>query len=254
MNKDIWLKNTPIAHRGLWTDEIPENSFLAFEKAINNNHPIELDVQMTSDGELVIFHDWMLNRMTNVNEKISKMSSNRIEKLHLKNTKQKIPFFKDLLNFVNGRVPLLIEMKNRDHKKYAYIKKLFCELEKYDGDFALSSFDPFLVKSAKKKFPHILCGQNFYDYIEYGVIYGWVRKMVMYGYWLVSRHMPDFFVCRASMLPVCWVRSVAVKKQRYFLVWSICSQKEYCEKKDLIDNYIFDKKYFLHSCEANCEK
>ena len=64
-DKISWIKETPIAHRGLHTKDIPENSLSAFENALKNNYAIELDVQFTKDKEVVVFHDENLKRITN---------------------------------------------------------------------------------------------------------------------------------------------------------------------------------------------
>ena len=64
-DKISWIKETPIAHRGVHTKDIPENSLSAFENALKNNYAIELDVQFTKDKEVVVFHDENLKRMTN---------------------------------------------------------------------------------------------------------------------------------------------------------------------------------------------
>ncbi|PID52112.1 MAG: hypothetical protein CR972_03750 [Candidatus Moraniibacteriota bacterium] len=244
MKNKYWLKNKPIAHRGLWTENIPENSFFAFENAIENGWSIELDVQMTSDGKLVVFHDWKIDRMTDMKGKITKISSKNISNVYLGNTKQKIPFFVDLLDFVDGRVPILIEMKYRGFRKKTYIENLFSALEGYEGKYALSSFNPFLVKQAKEKFGNILCGQNFSDYKESGFIIGRLKKASVYFLWKMSLHIPDFIVCCASMIPNAYIEQITKKEKLPLLVWAIKDKKEYIQKKQYIDNYIFDQKIF----------
>ena len=94
-----------IAHRGLFDREkIPENSMLAFEKAIEKGYAIELDVNMTKDGYIVVFHDNSLKRMTGIKNDIATMTLSEIKKLKLLGTENRIPTFEDVLLQVSGRV------------------------------------------------------------------------------------------------------------------------------------------------------
>ena len=64
ISKDSWILNRPIAHRGLHGDGVPENSKAAYLAAIASGYPIEMNVQLTADEQLVCFHDDNLKRMT----------------------------------------------------------------------------------------------------------------------------------------------------------------------------------------------
>jgi glycerophosphoryl diester phosphodiesterase len=244
MNSEQWLLNHPIAHRGLWSDVVPENSSLAFERACEKGYPIECDVRMCADGRLVIFHDRNTKRMTGTDNEIEHMSYDHNTALSLRDTDQKILSLEEALVLVNGRVPLLIEMKNDIHTRSLYIEKIKKVLSQYTGTYALSSFDPFLVKRAKKSFPHIVCGQNFSDHRNKGPIKGWMYKMGAYILWACSRFQPDFYVCRASMIPKTWIRRVAKNRNGPLLTWAIANEKEYHEIRSHIDNYIFDDRPF----------
>lgn len=239
--KDMqWIQQRPIAHRGLWDQDIPENSLMAFRNAVKANFPIELDVQMTTDKQFVIFHDWTLQRMCGVDSCVTKERMKEISAYTLLSSQEYIPSLRDVLQMIDGRVPVLIEMKNRVHGRDLFMQELLNVLKTYNGIYALSSFDPFLVKKAKRLFPHILCGQNFSDYKEHGTLSGYVRKIVMYILWIVSWHKPDFFVCRASMLPRCWIAWMAHQRHVPLLTWAIGNKKEYERVRGVIDNTIFD--------------
>jgi glycerophosphoryl diester phosphodiesterase len=237
---NAWITQRPIAHRGLWNESAPENSIAAYERAIADNYPIEIDVQMLADGEMVVFHDRSGKRMTGHNSVISEMCRDDIMKLCLCGTQHTIPFLRDVLKCVDGRVPILIEMKGHGCDKKLFMHNLKKVLREYRGVLALSSFDPFLAKRAKENFPDIICGQNFTDHRIHGVISGWVRKMGMYIAWISARHMPDFFVCRASLLPLCWILPIAQKYNRPILTWAIDSDETYERIAHTIDNEIFD--------------
>lgn len=148
-----------IAHRGLFDREkIPENSMLAFDKALEKGYSIEVDVNMTQDGYIVVFHDNSLKRMTGIKNDITTMTLSEIKKLKLLGTENKIPTFEDVLLQVAGKVPILIEVKpNSKYKEL--MEKLINLLEKYNGKYSIQSFDPRIVYWLKKNMPQISRGQ-----------------------------------------------------------------------------------------------
>lgn len=143
-------KNLIIAHRGVHDNiTVPENSMKAFQKAIEENLPIELDIQLTKDNLPVIFHDENAIRMTNQNVIIEELTFEELQKLTLLNTKEKIPTFKEVLELINGKVLLDIELKpTKRYKKIVSIVKK--ELENYSGPVLLKSFSIRIVKELKR--------------------------------------------------------------------------------------------------------
>ena len=152
-----FLKNSLIAHRGLHNDMIPENSITAFKEAIKYNYIIELDVQILKDNNVVVFHDDNLRRLTGINKKIKDTTYDEIKKLKLLNTNEHIPLFLDVLKLVDGKVPLLIELKY-DTKVGLLEDKLLSILKDYNGNYAFQSFNPRSLIYLKKKCPGILRG------------------------------------------------------------------------------------------------
>ena len=148
-----------IAHRGLFDREkIPENSMLAFDKALEKGYSIEVDVNMTQDGYIVVFHDNSLKRMTGIKNDITTMTLSEIKKFKLLGTENKIPTFEDVLLQVSGKVPIVIEVKpNSKYKEL--MEKLINLLEKYNGKYSIQSFDPRIVYWLKKNMPQISRGQ-----------------------------------------------------------------------------------------------
>lgn len=140
-----------IAHRGVHNNkDIPENSLKAFKKALDKNYAIEFDIEITKDDKLVIHHDDNILRMTGINKKIEDMTFDEVRDLKLLKTDQVIPTFKEILDLVNGKVLLDIEIKTT--KKVDKITTLVLEeLKNYNGSLLLKSFDPFIVKALKKK-------------------------------------------------------------------------------------------------------
>ena len=155
---DMDLLITDYAHRGLHDENIPENSLAAFSNAIDNGYGIEIDVQLSSDGELFVFHDHTAKRMCGVDKNLSEMTSDEIKSLRLLDTDEHIPTLAEVLSLVDSNVPLLIEIKY-----YAQTKKL-CEvlveaLDAYQGPFAIQSFDPRILRYFKKYRPQFARGQ-----------------------------------------------------------------------------------------------
>ena len=107
-----WLVEQPIAHRGLHDKDTPENSLSAFSKAIEAGYPIELDVRLIADGTVVVFHDNSLSRLTENDGYIKFLNKEDLKYLTLKDSEEKIPTFEEVLNLVNGQVPLLIGSNN----------------------------------------------------------------------------------------------------------------------------------------------
>lgn len=146
------------AHRGLHGEDIPENSLAAYQNAIDNGYGIEIDVQLSSDGEIFVFHDPTAMRMCGVDKRIHDMTAEEIKSLRLKNTDEHIPTLTEILSLVDGKVPLLIEVKY-----YAETQKLCAllaeMLDPYYGSFAIQSFDPRVLRYFKKHRPRFARGQ-----------------------------------------------------------------------------------------------
>lgn len=146
------------AHRGLHGNGIPENSLAAYSNAIDNGYGIEIDVQLSSDGEIFVFHDHSAARMCGIEKKLSEMTAEEIKTLRLADTDEHIPTLAEVLTLVDARVPLLIEVKY-----YAETTKLCTllaeALDSYDGSFAVQSFDPRVLRYFKKYRPRFARGQ-----------------------------------------------------------------------------------------------
>lgn len=141
-----------IAHRGVHDNKngVPENSMVAFSKAIEKDYAIEFDIEITKDDKLVIHHDDNLKRMTGIDKNVEDMMFDEVRSLKLLNTKEVIPTFREVLELVNGKVFLDIEIKSTKRRKKV-IELVLKELETYNGEVSLKSFDPFIVKDLKKE-------------------------------------------------------------------------------------------------------
>ena len=148
------------AHRGLWNMEegIPENSMEAFRRAVEAGYGIELDVHLTRDGKLVVIHDSKLERMCGVPGMVEDMTYSQLRDLRLAGTEYGIPLFKDVLEMVDGAVPLLVEIKTPtlDVSLCPVIKR---RLDTYEGRYIVESFNPYAIRWFRRHAPEVMRGQ-----------------------------------------------------------------------------------------------
>lgn len=131
-------------HRGyhLKDKSIYENTLESFQKSIDYGYGIELDVRLSKDGLVYVYHDPTLKRLFNENVRFDALNSDEIDQLNL--GKSKIPRFTQVLELVNGQVDLIVELK--DGKGYKELSRQVVEyLDAYKGDFVIESFDPRIV-------------------------------------------------------------------------------------------------------------
>jgi len=147
------------AHRGLHCPGTPENSLTAFSAAISGGMGIECDVQRSSDGQAMVFHDWDLDRLTDESGPVLGRTSAALSQVHLRDSNDRIPTLRDLLGLVRGRVPILIEVKSRrDHRVSSLCLAVRRVLEGYQGAHAVMSFDPRVSTWFAKYSPQTLRG------------------------------------------------------------------------------------------------
>lgn len=140
--KSNFLKEYVIAHRGIYDNKkIVENTIGSFIKAINKGYAIELDLHLSKDNKIVVFHDDKLERLTNKKGFIKDKTVEELKKIKLLNTDNYIPTFDEVLSLVNGKVPLLIELKY-DIRGFKLEREVSKMLKDYNGEYAIQSFNP----------------------------------------------------------------------------------------------------------------
>jgi len=159
-HSDPALWETSYAHRGLHQKDktIPENSLTAFAKAIEAGYGIELDINLTADGKVAVFHDDSLLRVCGVDKLITQCLSTELADFRLENTEQTIPLLMDVLKLVDGQVPLIIELKNTKEWQQLCVKAAEL-LADYAGPYCIESFHPRIVSWFCKNKPKVVRGQ-----------------------------------------------------------------------------------------------
>ncbi len=151
------FKNVKFAHRGLHDSKYAENSLSAFSAAIDAGFGIELDVRLSADGELVVFHDDTLLRVCGDERRVIDLTAEELSQISLLGTPDTIPTFSQVLSLVSGKVPLLVEIKEGGGDS-SVTRKTVEMLKNYKGKYIVESFNPFSVKGAKAGLRGIPCG------------------------------------------------------------------------------------------------
>lgn len=226
MNNNF-LINKLIAHRGIFDNKIvPENSIEAFKKAIRKDYIIELDVHLTKDKKIVVFHDDLLDRMTNKKGKIKDYKLDELKDIKLLNTNYGIPTLSEVIKLVKGKVPLLIEMKY-DNKSFELPRLLLKELSNYNGEVAIQSFDPFLVSYFRFHKNNYLRGLLIDRKIASHILF------LKFGI-LISK--PSFLSVQKSLYNNKEINKYKNKKN--IISWTMKSKEDIDKYKDKYDNLI----------------
>jgi glycerophosphoryl diester phosphodiesterase len=155
-----WLMARPIAHRGLHDKArgIIENTASAFAGAIAGNYAIECDLQISADGEAVVFHDETLDRLTEATGLVKSQTVPELQKITIKHSTDRIQTLAELLQQVDGKVPLVIELKSHWDGDVALALRALRVLENYRGHYCLMSFDQDLVAAVAEHSPSTIRG------------------------------------------------------------------------------------------------
>ncbi len=231
----------PYAHRGLWDmkQQIPENSLPAFARAVEHKYAIELDVHLTADRQLVVFHDNTLQRMCQREGQIEQMTYGELSHCALAGTDCRIPLLSEVLELVGGQVPLLIEMKFRN-MDMSLCPILSDALKDYPGAYMIESFHPFGLKWFRKHRPEILRGQlsDRYDSSDPAPL---PLKIMSTQLLLNCVSRPDFIAYNYKHYGSLGCVLNARLFKTPFWVWTVRSEKAYQTCKHKFNGIIFEK-------------
>ena len=260
------------AHRGLFDPKanIPENSLAAFRRAVDAGYGIELDVQLTADGVPVVFHDGTLARMVrgkcgeekgSVAERPKEGASSadllqtpevpgrvldytlkELKQFHLLDSEEKIPTFAEVLDLVNGKVPLIVELK-AETLDFSLCEKTAALLREYGkkGIYCIESFQPLFVCWFRFRHPEVFRGQLSTSFQDPASQIG-ARIFHFFVKYLLCNFLtrPDFIAynyrCRNNLsrrLCRAWFHATSV-------AWTIRSEKDLEDNRAYFDLFIFD--------------
>jgi glycerophosphoryl diester phosphodiesterase len=218
-----WLIRAPIAHRGLHDLGAgrPENSLAAFARCCETGFAAELDVRLSRDGEVVVFHDRALRRLTGAAGRVEDLRGAELAALPILGTGERVPLLRDVLALVGGRVPLVIELKPcalGPVLERAVLRALW----RYRGEVAIQSFRRRSVKHLDRvDAPH-------------AVGHLW-RRVHVHG----AQVRPAFYGCHVAA-----ASRAAVRRRRdagaVVLAWTVRSPEKAARALRFVDNYIFE--------------
>lgn len=218
------FKTKMYAHRGLHNEDRAENSMSAFRAAVEGGYGIELDVRLSKDGKLVVFHDDTLDRVCGREGKVIDFTAEELSKIKLSGTEDGIPLFSDVLKLVDGKAPLLVEIKELAGDDT--VSAATCEiLRDYTGDYIIESFNPLSLNKVKKLLPEIprgILSHKYYEYKEF-------KKPLYYLLQLLLLN----FLCRPAFIAFDHHHADAMSLRfcRWFfdvptLAWTVRSEEE----------------------------
>ena len=226
------------AHRGLHGDGIAENSLSAFARACEQGHGIELDVQLSRDGVVMVFHDATLVRMTGRDGKLCDYDAAELQAMRLADTDETMPTFSEVLALVDGRVPLLVELKGEttDVSLCAPVAAL---LRNYKGPFCVESFNPMLLGEMKKHLPNTFRGMLYTNVCHEKKKYS-LLNMLLTVMALNVIAKPDFIAYNQIYRDSLPVRITTRLYRAPHLVWTTRGDRERAEAKAHGEHAIFE--------------
>jgi glycerophosphoryl diester phosphodiesterase len=225
-----WLTARPIAHRGLHdaTRGIIENTGSAVRAAIEANYAIEVDLQLTADGEAMVHHDATLGRLTEGTGRLGAMSAAELKRMAFTQTADRMISAGDLCDLVVGRVTLVLELKSHFDGDRRLAARVVDVLTSYAGPVAVMSFDPQQIEAVKELAPGLprgIVAERRYDHPEWnGLSTRAKRSMAYLLHGLRSR--PHFTAYAVKDLP-----ATAPLLARYvlgmpLLTWTVRSEED----------------------------
>ena len=218
-------KSVKFAHRGLHNSERAENSMSAFAAAKELGFGIELDVRLSKDGELVVFHDDNLSRVAGKEGKVIDFTAEELSKMSLCGTGEGIPTLKQVLELIDGTVPLLIEMKVEPGTE-GVPEKLVEVLEGYGGDFIVESFNPVALRTLKGLRPDILRGILSTEYMKNPKHKGKMLYRLLQNLQLNFLMRPDFVAYEKNGYSVHNLRLIRRNFGTPLIAWTVKSPEE----------------------------
>ena len=227
------------AHRGLHDEETPENSLAAFRRAIDGGYGIELDVRISLDGEMMVFHDPNAKGLCGVDRLIQDMTLSELRALRLSGTGEGIPTLREALDLIDGKAPLIVEIKQDQPLGTALAGRVYDAMRAYKGTWWVESFDPRIVRWFRLHAPHVVRGQLAYDPAKLGM----ARPLLMVlGAHLMMNALsrPDFvaYGCKTRQNP-----SFRLMKRLFrsvLVAWTVESEEESQQLNGQFDAQIFE--------------
>lgn len=238
-----WLTARPIAHRAYHASDKGriENTISSVTAAIERDFSIEVDLQITSDGEVIVFHDDTLDRLTESTGRVDRLDLYTIRAAGLRGTSDRILTLQELLEAVAGAVPLIIELKSRWNGDHRLEQAVSAALTPYSGPVATMSFDPAAMRAMRHFAPQLprgLVADRFAakDWPAIPVYYRMALRHLVTASYIV----PDFIAYDVSALPA---NAPLLLKHAFglpLLTWTVRTKSQLETARRWADQIIFE--------------
>jgi len=233
------LTGPPVAHRGLWSPEgAPENSLAAFQAACAAGYGIELDVQLSADGEAMVFHDETLERLTEADGRLCERTAAELAALKLAGTEEPIPTLVETLALVGRRALVLVEIKTAAGAVGPLEQRVHEVVSDHAGPVAVIGFNPYSHAWFAERHPGVLRGLDSYSYRDAKDLAPAEREAYA-RLEQVEIARPHFLALGLDMLP-----SPAAARRRAegmpVIAWTVRAPDQWTAVAEACDNLIFE--------------
>jgi glycerophosphoryl diester phosphodiesterase len=233
------LFHPPIAHRGLWSPGgAPENSLSAFQAACAAGYGIELDVQLSADGEAMVFHDDGLKRMTGIDRRLRDLSAAELAELRLAGSDERIPTLLETLAVIGHRAMVHIELKTPYGEVGPLEQRVHEVIADHNGPLCLIGFNPYSHAWFADRYPGVLRGLDSYSYAKApNMSEDQRRSLARLEHVAIAR--PHFLALGLDMLP-CERAAKHRADGMPIVAWTVREPAQWDAIKDGCDNLIFE--------------
>ncbi len=226
MRKKDFLTSRRIAHRGIHYDYL-ENTLLSFQQAIRENKIIELDVHLTKDNVVIVFHDNSLKRIFNIERDLKELTLKEVKELKC------IPTLEEVLKLVQGKVPILIELKF--DRRVGMLEKATSKLlDHYAGEFAVQSFHPLSLFWFRLNRSHFIRGYLVNSFFPDNFL----LQFFLNNRLLKKVLKPDFLAVNLTALKT--DKIINLRKKYLVIGYTLKTREEYQKYFLYADNFICD--------------
>jgi glycerophosphoryl diester phosphodiesterase len=244
MSAPDWLTERPIAHRGLHdrARDVVENTLSAADAAIAGGFGIECDVQISADGEAMVFHDHTLDRLTAATGPVRDRSAAELGGLAICGTHDRVPTLPEFLDRIGERTPVVIEVKSRFDGDERLARRTVEVLAGRSGRHAIKSFDPVIIGLVRRIAPDVprgIVGQSRYDGGDAERLPPErLREMTDLLHW--DETQPDFVSWRHLDLPCAATYLPRRLAGVPVMTWTVRSREEAARVRPHTDQIVFE--------------
>ena len=239
-----WLIARPVAHRGLHDAAagIVENTPSAFAAAIAANYAIECDIQISADGEAMVFHDQTLERLTGGSGCVDAMPAAELKRVPFRNGGDRMITLRELCDLVADRAGLLVEIKSRFDGDLRLVTRAADVLAGYTGRVALMSFDPAPIAALRTLAPRLprgIVAERHYAHAEWSPLPARTKRALAY-FQHALRSRPQFIAYSVKDLPSAIPRLARTMLRLPLLTWTVRTDMDRERAARYADQMIFE--------------